>query len=306
LPVQDPLETLGLKSTASPDEIRQAYRDLVKVWHPDRFGTDARLRAKAEEHLKAVNAAFHALESCGFRTDTRAAEPDSASPWEPQSAPRPRASGDRILRGWLYVGALLLIAAMAGFAVHALSSSHTQAAAPAIQQPSAPARPAAAKASRKAPPHPIEEASAGRPDFQVWSLSQAETDRVQLACASHAPGSESYRRCMKAQLDALRQSRGAADMTGLSTGEREAAEKACANARSSGGDAAYSHCLLQQVAALAAEPIRPDLSSFTVADRNSIKAACSAESNRGAAEYNRCLVRFAKTLSAADEPAATP
>lgn len=111
---------------------------------------------------------------------------------------------------------------------------------------------------------------------------------------------------MKAQLDALRQSRGAADMTGLSTGEREAAEKACANARTSGGDLAYSHCLRQQVAALAAEPIRPDLSSLRVADRNSIKTACFAESNRGAAGYNRCLVRFAKTLADAHLPAVTP
>lgn len=52
------LEILGLPPTATPDEIKQAYRDLAKVWHPDRFGNDARLRAKAEETLKRINEAY--------------------------------------------------------------------------------------------------------------------------------------------------------------------------------------------------------------------------------------------------------
>lgn len=29
-------EILGLKPEASPAEVKEAYRDLVKVWHPDR------------------------------------------------------------------------------------------------------------------------------------------------------------------------------------------------------------------------------------------------------------------------------
>jgi hypothetical protein len=295
LPLQDALKTLGLKPAATPDEIRQAYRDLVKVWHPDRFGNDARLRAKAEEQLKRINAAFHTLESSGFRSPARATAPQPA--WsEPPATSRPRPSRDRVLRGWLYVGSLLLIAAMAGFAVHAFSSSKSNAATPATQQPSTPVQPTAAKPSRKAP-HLTDPGASDKPDFQVWSLSQADTDRVQLACASHAAGSESYRRCMKAQLDTLRPSRGAADVAGLSTAERDAAEKACASARVS-GSAPYNRCIRQQIAALAEEPIRPDLSSFSAADRHSIQAACSAESNSGPAAYNRCLVRFAKTLSA--------
>jgi hypothetical protein len=35
------------------------YRDLAKVWHPDRFdGGDARLKQKAEAQLKAINDAY--------------------------------------------------------------------------------------------------------------------------------------------------------------------------------------------------------------------------------------------------------
>ncbi|HLC42841.1 MAG TPA: J domain-containing protein [Methylomirabilota bacterium] len=51
---------LGLRPGASPDEIRQAYRNLVKVWHPDRFSDD-RLRQNAEEKLKEINEAYNRL-----------------------------------------------------------------------------------------------------------------------------------------------------------------------------------------------------------------------------------------------------
>jgi len=57
------LKTLGLEHGASRNEIRDAYRDLVKVWHPDRFPNDVKLRKKAEERLKEVNAAFQHLKS---------------------------------------------------------------------------------------------------------------------------------------------------------------------------------------------------------------------------------------------------
>jgi hypothetical protein len=49
---------LGISPGASPDAIRTAYRDLVKVWHPDRFPGDARLQAKATERLRELNEAY--------------------------------------------------------------------------------------------------------------------------------------------------------------------------------------------------------------------------------------------------------
>jgi hypothetical protein len=54
------LAILGLSRGATADEIKQAFRDLAQVWHPDRFGHDARLRAKAEEKFKEINAAYQA------------------------------------------------------------------------------------------------------------------------------------------------------------------------------------------------------------------------------------------------------
>jgi len=56
------LNILGLESNAKASEIKGAYRDLVKVWHPDRFGNDLPLRRKAEEHLKQINLAYQCLQ----------------------------------------------------------------------------------------------------------------------------------------------------------------------------------------------------------------------------------------------------
>src|SRR5208337_3621787 len=69
----DALRTLGLERGASRNEIRDTYRDLVKVWHPDRFSYDGKLRSRAEEKLKEVNAAFQYLNSSGDATSPRAA-----------------------------------------------------------------------------------------------------------------------------------------------------------------------------------------------------------------------------------------
>ena len=57
------IEILGLKPGASQEEVNQAYRDLVKVWHPDRFVDNPRLQKKAEEKVKEINAAYEYIKS---------------------------------------------------------------------------------------------------------------------------------------------------------------------------------------------------------------------------------------------------
>lgn len=54
--------TLDLEPGAPAREIKEAYLDLVKVWHPDRYhGESPRLQRKAEDKLKAINAAYEQL-----------------------------------------------------------------------------------------------------------------------------------------------------------------------------------------------------------------------------------------------------
>ena len=77
------LKVLDLCPGASYNEIRQAYRDLVKVWHPDRFGSDERLRAKALEQIKLVNEAYQWLQ-VNY-------DPAATSAGAAQSSPNPSA-----------------------------------------------------------------------------------------------------------------------------------------------------------------------------------------------------------------------
>src|ERR1700722_16663013 len=63
LQIKEALDVLALKPGASSIEIKEAYRDLVKVWHPDRFGSDPRLRQKAEDRLRDLNEAYRLLQA---------------------------------------------------------------------------------------------------------------------------------------------------------------------------------------------------------------------------------------------------
>jgi hypothetical protein len=55
------LRVLGLPPSATAEEIKGAWRDLTKVWHPDRFPHDERLRQKAGANLQRINEAHEAL-----------------------------------------------------------------------------------------------------------------------------------------------------------------------------------------------------------------------------------------------------
>src|ERR1051325_1034488 len=54
-------QQLELKPNANLDSVRHSYRQLVKVWHPDRFAHDQALQALATDKLKKINAAYEQL-----------------------------------------------------------------------------------------------------------------------------------------------------------------------------------------------------------------------------------------------------
>jgi len=84
---EQPLRVLGLAPSATGQAIKEAYLDLVKVWHPDRFGSDARLRAKAQEKLKDVNAAFEQLR--GYCPSDSRPPREAVPPVPPVYVPQP-------------------------------------------------------------------------------------------------------------------------------------------------------------------------------------------------------------------------
>jgi hypothetical protein len=52
---------LEISESATPEEITQAYRLLLQVWHPDRFHHSPTLLTKAERKSREINAAFDTL-----------------------------------------------------------------------------------------------------------------------------------------------------------------------------------------------------------------------------------------------------
>lgn len=58
--MRDPYEVLGVSKNASIDEIKAAYKELVKKYHPDKY-RDNPLSSLAEEKMKEINEAYESL-----------------------------------------------------------------------------------------------------------------------------------------------------------------------------------------------------------------------------------------------------
>ena len=69
-------KVLELEPGAGADEIKQAYRDLAQIWHPDRFATSPRLLERAQEKMKELNEAYDFLKN--YQPPPRGAAPGRA------------------------------------------------------------------------------------------------------------------------------------------------------------------------------------------------------------------------------------
>ena len=58
--MNDPYQVLGVKPDASDDEIKKAYRDLARKYHPDNYQNNP-LADLAEEKMKEINEAYDAI-----------------------------------------------------------------------------------------------------------------------------------------------------------------------------------------------------------------------------------------------------
>lgn len=82
---------LGLNPGAGREDVKKAYRDLVKRWHPDRFQQQTSLeRYRAEEKIKEITAAYRRI-SKGWSEQRKDGRQESVRPETPkESRPRPR------------------------------------------------------------------------------------------------------------------------------------------------------------------------------------------------------------------------
>jgi curved DNA-binding protein CbpA len=86
--IQRCFEILELDRNASAEEAKQAYKDIVNIWHPDRFSHNPRLKQKAEAKLKEVNVAYEMVES--FLSGKQTIEPGQKAAQQPQTSHTPR------------------------------------------------------------------------------------------------------------------------------------------------------------------------------------------------------------------------
>jgi hypothetical protein len=108
------LELLGLKAGASAQEIKAAYRDMAKVWHPDRFAHDPRLQAKAQNKLKEINEAYEALTWASSGRGVRSAPPSRPTA-NSAAAPPPSAQQSNTKSHWPLTIIAVLCVIAAGF-----------------------------------------------------------------------------------------------------------------------------------------------------------------------------------------------
>ena len=120
------LRIFELADCRTQDEVRAAYRELVKVWHPDRFANDPGLRAKADRRLQEINRAYAVLQECAETVEPPPQPTPPPPAATPPHAPIPRSAvhstprwADQSTRArWslalLVIGGLLTGAAVVG------------------------------------------------------------------------------------------------------------------------------------------------------------------------------------------------
>jgi hypothetical protein len=333
---KEALDVLALRPGATSVEIKEAYRDLVKVWHPDRFGSDTRLRQKAEDRLKLITTAYRMLqsdrgtggasESGGFTTWAGGDARSRGASWSESVAETSRARSHRSLLGvgWLYGCVGIGLGLMAGY----LALKHG---AQEVARPASPASVLQAQVSNQQTAStaaamqtrggeltgrgvssadlpggdvsqraPGSSGSSNSAQFRVRSLSGAETDQLESECSrqKELKDATAYQTCVKAQLDLITNASERPDLNALSGAERESIESVCSEAKRLHGMAGYNRCLIAQMALWAAEPARPDMTTLNETDRSSIEAACrNAKFHEGPAAYDRCRAGLVELLA---------
>lgn len=97
---------LEISESAPPEEIAQAYRLLLQVWHPDRFHHNPTLLTKAEQKSRDINVAFDTLSNPelkqryddGLRAGSARHERPKPKPAEPRITRCPELVCNSVLR----------------------------------------------------------------------------------------------------------------------------------------------------------------------------------------------------------------
>lgn len=317
------LRVLGLPATATPGEVREAYRDLAKVWHPDRFGEDERLRSKAEQKLKEINEAYQQLKSDPAKSvpgqtpsqhtePARPARPRTQTPPRcktpspPRPRPRPDGSGQgnadaalRFLRS--NRGVLACLGALGLLWLIGTGIRWTPAPRPEPVS-SAPSSISGETPSVAASGQPVVPTSLS-PDFGMLALSRRNaagasrpTGQQGTFADSETGGPTDTRSRVKVSAAPVVASPVSSESD---PDEQQWISSACLKQVMAQGGVSYDACITRLTAEWAAEPTRPDLSGLSLDERQSIQSAClDVRTKYGPTSYYRCVRRLIGELAA--------
>jgi hypothetical protein len=247
---EDALDVLALNHDATASEIKEAYRDLVKVWHPDRFGIDPRLRRKAEEKLQQINDAYRVLQSPA-KLDSKPGEVSRQRyTGSSVASTKDGARSSKEVVGWICGGLAIAVV----FAVVAVALKHGSPQSQAPVTPQTQTQESTGVGSnmesspRKEPSAPPKDANlshhAATAPFRVHELSDAEAAQLESACPREKRMQDptAYQDCVRAQLDISEP-----DLSSLSSNDRAGIKSACQKTKNREGLLAYNRCLRRMV-----------------------------------------------------------
>ena len=245
---EEALAVLALKPGATAAEIKESYRDLVKVWHPDRFGSDLRLRQKAEDKLQQINDAYRVLQSPPKPDFARV---DAVHPSYAGSSTTSRKYGvrsSRIIIGSILGGLGIAVVVIITMIALTHDSPQTQASVvPETLPQSTGVGNHAGSSPQKAPKAPLKDTGSldhATAQFRVHQLSDAEAAQLESVCpkAMELRDPAGYQDCLRAQLEPS-----SPDMSALSAEDRAGIESACRRTKMREDSAAYNRCLTRMV-----------------------------------------------------------
>jgi DnaJ domain len=93
------LEILGLTSNPSRADVKKAYREQVKLWHPDRYSNGSAMKKMAEKNIQDANLAYAFLKR-NLPAISKTVSPRNSRTIRPtQTTPRSLANRKLIDRG---------------------------------------------------------------------------------------------------------------------------------------------------------------------------------------------------------------
>ncbi|MBP5610244.1 MAG: DnaJ domain-containing protein, partial [Clostridia bacterium] len=61
--MKDPYQILGISPSATDEEVKEAYRNLARKYHPDNYTADNPLADLATEKIQEINEAYDTIKN---------------------------------------------------------------------------------------------------------------------------------------------------------------------------------------------------------------------------------------------------